>query len=322
MPFVDFKKVKEAVTILQVLERYGFTETLKRRGDSLRGPCPVHKGGNPTAFRVSISKNCWNCFGACQGGGNILDLVSRMEEVGIRDAALLVQEWFGLETAPTAPEKPLPPKELPPKREEREEPTANKPLGFSLTLDLDHPYLAERGLTAEAIRTFGLGYADKGIMAGRIAIPIHNPRGELVAYAGRWPGEPPEGEGKYKLPPRFRKSLEVYNLNRALAEDPEAPLVVVEGFFDCIAVWQAGFRRVVALMGSSLSSPQAELLLSAVGRNGRITLFLDADEAGRKGSRRAIPQLATTAYVRLVRSPDEAGPQPDDLNLDTLRRLL
>ncbi len=79
MPFVNFRQVKEAVTILQVLDRYGVTETLKRSGDSLRGPCPVHKGGNPTAFRVSVSKNCWNCFGACQGGGNILDLVARLQ---------------------------------------------------------------------------------------------------------------------------------------------------------------------------------------------------------------------------------------------------
>ena len=56
--FVDFKAVKAAVSILQVLERYGIAEKFKRSGDSLSGPCPLHDGQNPTQFRVSISKNC------------------------------------------------------------------------------------------------------------------------------------------------------------------------------------------------------------------------------------------------------------------------
>ena len=205
--------------------------------------------------------------------------------------------------------------------QEREEPAANKPLGFSLTLDPKHPYLAERGLTAEAIEVFGLGYADRGIMAGRIAIPIHNAQGELVAYAGRWPGEPPEGEGKYKLPPRFRKSLEVYNLHRALSEDSDAPLVVVEGFFDCIAVWQAGNRHVVALMGSSLSARQEELLLSYCGSEWPVTLFFDEDEAGRNGRQQALSSLTHNCHVSQIELPEE-GSQPEDLPPDNLLKMI
>ncbi len=52
-------------------------------------------------------------------------------------------------------------------------------------------------------------------MSGRLAIPIHNESGELVAYAGRWPGEPPEDEPKYKFPVAFGKSSVVFNLERA-----------------------------------------------------------------------------------------------------------
>ena len=59
--FVDFKAVKAAVSMLQVLERYGLAEKFKRSGDSLSGPCPLHDGQNPTQFRVSIGKNCWYC---------------------------------------------------------------------------------------------------------------------------------------------------------------------------------------------------------------------------------------------------------------------
>jgi hypothetical protein len=94
----------------------------------------------------------------------------------------------------------------------------NKPLGFSLTLDPDHPYLKERGLTPELIATFGLGYCGKGSMAGRVCIPIHDGDGALVAYAGRWVGpeeDLPEGKGKYELPAGFHKGLELFNLHRA-----------------------------------------------------------------------------------------------------------
>jgi len=51
-------------------------------------------------------------------------------------------------------------------------------------------------------------------MQGRIVIPLHNEQGELVGYAGRWPGEPPEGEPKYKFPPKFHKSAVLLNLWR------------------------------------------------------------------------------------------------------------
>ena len=109
----------------------------------------------------------------------------------------------------------------------------NTPLKFALkSLDPDHPYLAERGFTSETVAHFGVGLCTgKGIMAGRIAIPIHNEHGELVAYAGRWPGIPPEGEGKYKLPPGFHKSLVVFNLHRARDYAKDSGLIVVEGCF-------------------------------------------------------------------------------------------
>src|SRR6185503_6825681 len=113
--------------------------------------------------------------------------------------------------------------------------TPNPPLKFRLDkLDREHPYLSERGLTLETIVEFGVGYCAKGMMAERIAIPIHNPEGGVVAYAGRWPGEPAEDTPKYKLPQGFRKALELYNLDRAIKEPPDRPLVIVEGFFGCM----------------------------------------------------------------------------------------
>jgi hypothetical protein len=61
-----------------------------------------------------------------------------------------------------------------------------------LKLDPEHPYLAERGISRDLVERFGLGFCEKGIMAGRICIPIHNIDGQTVAYAGRWVGRPEE----------------------------------------------------------------------------------------------------------------------------------
>ena len=75
--YVDFKTVKAAVSMSQIIDHSGLTERFKRTGDSLSGPCRLHDGQNPTQVRVSLTKNCWNCFGTCKGGGNILDFVAR-----------------------------------------------------------------------------------------------------------------------------------------------------------------------------------------------------------------------------------------------------
>src|SRR6185503_17133038 len=97
--FVDFKTIKAAITMEQVIEHYDLMDRFKKSGDSLSGPCPIHKGNNPTQFRVSVSKNIWNCFGECKHGGNVLDFIARMESVTIHAAALKAIEWFGLENS-------------------------------------------------------------------------------------------------------------------------------------------------------------------------------------------------------------------------------
>ena len=271
--FIDFRAVKAAITMEQVLQHYGLLDQFKRSGDSLSGACPIHKGSNPTQFRVSLSKNLWNCFSECKSGGNSLDFIAKMEEATIHAAALKAIDWFGLDPeAMTTNSKEANQSRARDTGSERkpaskpaapapEKDAANKPLGFRLEkLDRTHPYLAERGLTPETIAEFGLGYCAKGMMAERIAIPIHNVDGKVVAYAGRIPGEPAGDIAKYKLPQGFRKSLELFNIDRAIKEPPEMPLILVEGFFDCMKLYQQGCRKVVALMGSTMSGAQEALI--------------------------------------------------------------
>ena len=197
----------------------------------------------------------------------------------------------------------------------------NPPLTFSLTnLNPTHPYLAERGLEKETIEYFGLGYCSSGLMRGRVVIPIHNERGELVAYSGRYPGEPPEGRPKYLLPSGFRKSHVVFNLDRADASAKENGLVVVEGFFDVFRVWQAGFRHVVAIMGSALSEKQRDLLVASVGPSGEIALLLDQDDAGRTCLSQCLDELSPRVFVKALGLPNE-GDQPDSLSNEQIQQI-
>jgi DNA primase len=333
--FVDFKAVKAAITMEQVLEHYGLLDKLKRSGDSLSGACPIHKGNNPTQFRVSTSKNVWNCFSECKHGGNTLDFISRMEDVSILAAANKAIEWFHLDleemSASSEPEtgeparngevaKPRPAAKPAPVQENG---APNKPLQFRLDkLEREHPYLIkERGLTPETIVDFGVGFCAKGMMAGRVAIPIHNPEGKVVAYAGRSIDEPSDDNPKYKLPPGFRKSQELFNIDRAIKEPADKPLVIVEGFFDCMKIHQNGWRKVVALMGSTMSATQEKLIRQHTTGHSHVIVMLDENEAGKFGREDIAAHLSTHCFVK-VHTFDTPEAEPEHLFPEDLVEIL
>jgi DNA primase len=336
--FVDFKAVKAAINIEQVLRHYALLENFKRSGDNLSGPCPIHKGTNPTQFRVSVSKNVWNCFSECKQGGNVLDFIAAMEKITIHAAALKAVQWFHLDpealsgssgtgkkqengSATNGSKTAVNPAPKPPE-ETAHNGAPNPPLKFRLEkLEREHPYLVERGLTPETVIDFGIGYCAKGVMAERIAIPIHNPEGAVVAYAGRFPGDPPGDVPKYKLPQGFRKGLEVFNIDRAMKEPREMPLVIVEGFFGCMKLHQHAIRKVVALMGSSMSAAQEELIRKCFDGKTPVVLMLDEDEAGRNGREDIAVRLAKSHFVR-IHGFDEEGRQPEELRPDEVAAVL
>lgn len=339
--WVDFKAIKEKVGMKDILEHYellaGLTE---RKNHELVGYCPIHDEAkySKNSFCVNTKKNAFNCF-ACGTGGNVLDFVAQMEDVDIRQAGLLIQEWFDLTPAKklakkgkqksdstavepeSEPEKTAAKSETP--RLDQEPVQINPPLTFELKdLDQNHPYLKERDLTKDTIKEFGLGLCSKGLMKDRIAIPIHNENGELIAYAGRFAGDlPADGEPKYKLPPKFQKHLVLYNFHRAKEMAKDQGLIVVEGFFDTMRIWQAGFKNVVALMGTSLSDEQEQLLVETLAPDGKLTLMLDPDEAGLKATRAIADQLITKLYVKVI-DLQEDGLEPDGLSEEQIRELV
>jgi DNA primase len=313
--WVDFKAIKQAVPIEQVLDRYGVK--LKRTGKELRGRCPIHKGEGTDTFHANTEKNAFHCF-SCNAKGNVLDLVAVIENCSVRDAALKLKDWFSFATPPqgTAPSAE-PAKDAQPATEEEsgDRGQPNKPLNFTLRgIDHAHPYLAQRGIDKETAEYFGVGFfSGKGSMAGRIVIPIENERGELVAYAGR---SIDGTEPKYKLPAGFKKSQVLFNLCRALEEDSAGTVVLVEGFFDCMKVTQAE-HVCVALMGCSLSKEQEGQL---VAHFRQVVIMLDGDEAGLNAAAAMAVRLAHKVWVRVVDVPD--GRQPDQLSTSELQDLI
>jgi len=91
--WVDFRTVKAAVSLAEVLRAYEVDWLRGRRPGQLQGRCPIHHGGRVDAFHVSLSKNAFQCF-ACQARGNVLDFVAAMEQCSVREAARLLAHRF------------------------------------------------------------------------------------------------------------------------------------------------------------------------------------------------------------------------------------
>jgi DNA primase len=313
--WVEFAALKQAVSLEAVLRHYRLPK-LRSRGVELYGRCPIHRGERDDSFRANLGKNVFQCF-ACQARGNILDFVAAMERCSLRQAALLLQGWFAVpEPAPSAVWRARRATAAEGRGQlARKKEGQNRALAFVLKgVDGEHRYLAERGIDPATAAVFGVGfYGGPGLMSGRIVIPIHNVRGDIVAYAGR---AIDQQLPKYKLPAGFHKGCEVFNFHRAAATASRS-VIVVEGYFDCMRLWQAGLPYGVAVMGSSLSIQQEKILLD---RFDRVVLLLDGDEAGRKGSLAITAQLSARCLVKNIALPE--GTQPDQLSPAVIHRMI
>lgn len=330
--WVDFKDIRSRVSLEDVLVRYYRVKRLKRSGTKLIGPCPVHGGDNPRAFHADLDKQVWHCFTGCGRGGNQLDLVALKDDLTIRDAALRLQAHFlgpqtatkGNEPAGTAHgadsedgDAPGSPAAEGDRETGAEAPEPNPVLSLRLALQGDHPHLTkDRGLSVATTEYFGVGYANRGIMRGTIAIPIHNSAGELVAYAGRHlKPETIREHGKYKFPKGFRKELELYGYHLAKEHLGEG-LILVEGFFSVLKLYEAGLRGVVASMGCQLSEYQAALLAEARD----VVVIYDGNDAGRRGTEGVRKRLDAQVTLRVVSLP--FGYEPETLSPRALRWLV
>jgi len=163
-------------------------------------------------------------------------------------------------------------------------------------------------------RKGGSGYYDR--FRDRLMVPIHDSQNRLIGFGGR--GLTAEAKPKYLNSPEtelFDKGKTLYGLDKAKAAiTKQDRAIVVEGYFDVIALHSAGITCAVASLGTALNAGQVKQLLRYT-ESKQIIFNFDADAAGVKAAERGIGEVADMAYrgdvqLRILNIPD--GKDPDD----------
>jgi DNA primase len=328
-------KVKQQADIVRVIGEY---VRLKKSGQSFQGLCPFHQEKSPS-FNVNPTRQMFYCFG-CNKGGDIFTFVQEMEKCEFPEAVRLVAEKSGISIPQAKPRSP----------EERRENQARavlqemhreaqsffaKQLASTAEGKAASAYLQDRGLNAETITRFGIGYAPAGgdvllrhfkqkypekllVESGlisrdqtgrlfdrfrrRITFPISNESSKIVAFGCRALGD---DQPKYLNSPEtpiYSKSNILYHLDRAKEGiRREDFAILVEGYMDAIAVARAGLSNVVASCGTSLAEQQIKLLARFTKR---VIVNYDPDTAGQAATERSLTSLLEHDFeVRVLALP-------------------
>ena len=334
-------RVKQQADIVRVVGEY---VRLKKNGQNFTGLCPFHSEKTPS-FAVHPVKQIYHCFG-CGVGGDVFKFVMEMDKCDFMEAVSTVADKCGI-AIPRARES------SPEARREQQQRTAlveaHREAAAFFARQLESTpegkaargYLADRGLDAEAIARFGLGYAPSGgdallrqlkakypekliELAGlasrdpsgrihdrfrrRIIFPISNESGKVVAFGGRALGDDlPKYLNSPETPIYFKSSV-LYHLDRAKEAIRAADAaILVEGYMDAIAVARAGNGNVVASCGTSLTEAQVKLL-SRFTR--RVIVNYDPDTAGQAATERSLSILLEhNCDARVLALP--GGKDPD-----------
>ena len=317
---------------------------LIRAGREFKACCPFHQEKTPS-FTINDEKGFYHCFG-CQAHGDAIRFLTDHRGLPFMDAVKELAAKAGMDVPapdPQARERADRVASLTDVMAAAQTWFAEQLRGTKGTSARD--YLTKRGISAEQVAQFGIGFApdsrgalksalaklgeDKLIetgmlikpddgdpydrFRGRLMIPIRDQRGRVIAFGGRILGE---GEPKYLNSPDtplFDKGRTLYNIDRAGPASRSANrLIVVEGYMDVIALDRAGIAEVVAPNGTAVTEAQLERMWRL---DPAPILCFDGDSAGRKAAiraaLRALPLLAPERTLRFVELPP--GQDPDDL---------
>ena len=246
MSFVDFAELKTRVPIEDALKWLGI-ELKQSPNGQLRGCCPIHNGTNPREFVVTPAKGLYFCFGGC-GGGDMIKLVANYRKIGTRDAAQEIAAHFRNSTVTAPGNSTVPGKGTVPQNEK----AGFNPLTY---LEATHEAVQALGVSADTCGHFGAGYAPKGILRGRMAIPIHDKAGLLLAYCGRTvKGESPT----LTFPNGFNPADHIFNAHKVT----EGELYLVRDPLQVLTAFESGIENVVSFLTEAISAQQLEQLAS------------------------------------------------------------
>ena len=317
----DFDTVKERVDISQVIEEHGVH--LKKSGRGFTGLCPFHSEKTPS-FHVNPDTRSYKCFG-CGRSGDIFTILEEIDGLTKAEALKVLAERAGVElTSRRDPAEQEREKRLLAANDTAHFYFRQALRGTERGKEIAR-YLAERGIQPESIDRFGLGYApdswdglvgylrkkgysdDEIVAAGlvgrsdrgvfdwfrhRLIVPIKDGRGRIIAFGGR--AMRADQRGKYvnsQGTVLFNKSATLYALDAARAAIRKQNVaVIVEGYFDAIALHQAGFENTVASMGTALTEDQYHVLDAM--RIERAIVAFDGDAAGQSSAERRGIDLA------------------------------
>ncbi len=337
------EQIQQATSIVELVGQY---VSLKKRGAEFVGLCPFHDDRNPSMY-VSPGKQIFKCF-ACGAGGGVFQFVMMYDKLSFPEAVEALAQRAGI--ALPAEKVQRGPAGL--SRAELAKATGFAQQWFAAQLQNAAgrealEYARGRGISDEAIREFGLGYAPDaweglaraaatkgfapqqleaaGLVAPRktgghydrfrhrLMFPIRDVTGRVIAFGGR--ALSPEERAKYLNSPEtalFDKSSNLYGLDLARKEIGSSDrAVVVEGYLDALIPYQHGVCNVVATLGTALTDRHVRLLARYAKE---VVLVFDADVAGATAVERALEIfLAQQIHVRVATIP--AGKDPCDFVL-------
>jgi hypothetical protein len=207
--------------------------TMRKNGDQFRSACPACKSGGDRALAVNIAKNSFFCF-ALRKGGDVISFAAHIRNESPREAALFLSGG-GISSAPSlpAPQKLSPTAQAPPEKRELQ------PLTY---LEATHNAVQALGVSPETALAWGAGYAPKGIMRGRFAIPIHSKDGALLAYVGV--AVQAEQSPRLLFPNGFQPESVIFGCNRVEAGE----LNLVRDPLQVLTAFEAGVTNVVSFL--------------------------------------------------------------------------
>lgn len=334
---VFINEIKVRNDIESVISNY---VTLKRAGGNLVGLCPFHNE-KTGSFTVYPQNGSFYCYG-CAVGGDVITFCMKMENVDYMEAVRLLADRSGLQMPEDGYDDSMQKLRMSVYEVNREAARYFHAQLMSENGKAGLNYLAQRGMTPNIIRRFGLGFApdswdglykhlrskgysdDLMVQANlitprknakgyfdrfrrRVMYPIIDLRSNVVAFGGRiLPDD--DSPAKYintSDTPVYNKSRNVYAMN--IAKNSKADSIILcEGYMDVIAMHQAGFDNAVAACGTAFTDEQARLLSRYANE---IIVTMDADAAGQKSTNRTIGILGKTGVsVRVLRLPDAKDP--------------
>lgn len=341
MPRLSAEKINEIRQSVDIVDVIGNYLSLQKKGRNYVSLCPFHDDSHPS-MSISPERQIYMCF-VCHNGGNVFTFLKNYLKIPYIEAVKMVASMGNIDISEYNLEKRVQPVEQKFEPLYKMHNEANKIynhyLNTKLAIDAKE-YLTKRKITDEIIDMFEIGYApsnnillkafekmnfnkvsmyESGLViesnagydrfSNRIMFPLHDANGRVVGFSGRI-YQPSQNESKYMNSPEsdiFIKGETLYNYHRVIEETRQAGFVIItEGFMDVIALYKAGIKNAVAIMGTALTKGHVSLLKRL---SKTVYLCLDGDKAGKNATIKSIDILLHEGFtIKVVDLPESLDP--------------